>query len=99
MLGTKRRASTRLHPAPRQPAARRDGLRNSHRQPHACAAARRAARQMDVLSLYCEAYVAKGDHPLEDAVGIDGLRRIGLNLKRAVQNGKDLEAREQMLLA
>src|SRR5262249_35888707 len=33
-----------------------------------------------------------------DAVAIDGLRRIGANLKKAVQNGKDLEAREQMLL-
>src|SRR5262249_56334694 len=33
-----------------------------------------------------------------DAVATDGLRRIGANLKKAVQNGKDLEAREQMLL-
>jgi len=58
-----------------------------------------AATGMDALTHCLEAYVAKGDHPLADAVAIDGLRRIGLNLKRAVQNGKDLEAREQMLLA
>jgi len=58
-----------------------------------------AATGMDALTHNLEAYVAKGDHPLADAVAIDGLRRIGGNLKRAVQNGKDIEAREQMLLA
>ncbi len=58
-----------------------------------------AATGMDALTHNLEAYVAKGDHPLADAVAIDGLRRIARNLKVAVQNGKDLEAREQMLLA
>src|SRR5437762_8650071 len=58
-----------------------------------------AATGMDALTHNLEAYVAKGDHPLADAIAIDGLRRIAANLKRAVQNGKDLEAREQMLLA
>jgi alcohol dehydrogenase class IV len=57
-----------------------------------------AATGMDALTHNLEAYVAKGDHPLADAIAIDGLRRIALHLKRAVQNGKDLEAREQMLL-
>jgi alcohol dehydrogenase class IV len=57
-----------------------------------------AATGMDALTHNLEAYVAKGDHPLADAIAIDGLRRIGAHLKRAVQNGKDLEAREQMLL-
>src|SRR2546428_11913485 len=57
-----------------------------------------AATGMDALTHNLEAYVAKGDHPLADAVAIDGLRRIAGHLKRAVQNGKDLEAREQMLL-
>jgi alcohol dehydrogenase class IV len=57
-----------------------------------------AATGMDALTHNLEAYVAKGDHPLADAVAIDGLRRIAGNIKRAVQNGKDLEAREQMLL-
>src|SRR5437763_15885316 len=45
-----------------------------------------------------EAYVAKGNHPLADAIALDGLRRIGQHLGRAVKNGKDIEAREQMLL-
>src|SRR5260370_24315291 len=57
-----------------------------------------AATGMDALTHNLEAYVAKGDHPLADAIAIDGLRRIAQSLKRAVQNGKDLEAREQMLL-
>src|SRR5205085_3263850 len=57
-----------------------------------------AATGMDALTHNLEAYIAKGDHPLADAVAIDGLRRIGASLKRAVQNGKDLDAREQMLL-
>ena len=53
---------------------------------------------MDALTHNLEAYVAKGDHPLADAIAVDGLRRIAGHLKRAVQNGKDIEAREQMLL-
>ena len=57
-----------------------------------------AATGMDALTHNLEAYVAKGDHPLADAIAVDGLRRIAGHLKRAVQNGKDVEAREQMLL-
>ena len=58
-----------------------------------------AATGMDALTHNLESYVAKGNHPLADAIAIDGLRRIAASLKKAVQNGKDLEAREQMLLA
>jgi 4-hydroxybutyrate dehydrogenase len=57
-----------------------------------------AATGMDALTHNLEAYVAKGDHPLADAIAIDGMKRIAANLLRAVQNGKDVEAREQMLL-
>src|SRR4051812_37857139 len=57
-----------------------------------------AATGMDALTHNLEAYVAKGDHPLADAIAVDGLRRIAGHLKKAVQNGKDIEAREQMLL-
>src|SRR5207248_1901965 len=57
-----------------------------------------AATGMDALTHNLEAYVAKGDHPLADAIALDGLRRIGKHLARAVKNGKDIEAREQMLL-
>ena len=58
-----------------------------------------AATGMDALTHNLEAYVAKGDHPLADAIAIDGLKRIAANLKKAVTSGKDIEAREQMLLA
>jgi alcohol dehydrogenase class IV len=57
-----------------------------------------AATGMDALTHNLEAYVARGDHPLADAIALDGLKRIGKYLKKAVQSGKDLEAREQMLL-
>ncbi|HET9754186.1 MAG TPA: iron-containing alcohol dehydrogenase [Myxococcales bacterium] len=57
-----------------------------------------AATGMDALTHNLEAYVAKGEHPLADAIAIDGLRRIAGHLVRAVKNGQDLEAREQMLL-
>ena len=57
-----------------------------------------AATGMDALTHNLEAYVAKGEHPLADAIAIEGMKRIGRSLKRAVQNGKDLEAREQMLI-
>src|SRR6202023_740128 len=54
------------------------------------------AKGGDALTHNLEAYVAKGDHPLADAIAVDGLRRIAGHLKRAVQNGKDIEAGEQM---
>ncbi|HEY2028516.1 MAG TPA: iron-containing alcohol dehydrogenase [Myxococcales bacterium] len=57
-----------------------------------------AATGMDALTHNLEAYVAKGNHPLADAIAIDGMKRIAANLKKVVQNGKDVEAREQMLL-
>jgi alcohol dehydrogenase class IV len=57
-----------------------------------------AATGMDALTHNLEAYVAKGDHPLADAIALDGLRRIGKHLARAVKDGRDLVAREQMLL-
>jgi alcohol dehydrogenase class IV len=57
-----------------------------------------AATGMDALTHNLEAYVAKGDHPLADAIAIDGMKRISRSLRRAVHDGKDLEAREQMLL-
>jgi 4-hydroxybutyrate dehydrogenase len=57
-----------------------------------------AATGMDALTHNLEAYVAKGNHPLADAIAIDGMKRIAGNLKKAVHDGKDLEAREQMLL-
>ncbi|GAC1555568.1 MAG: iron-containing alcohol dehydrogenase [Myxococcales bacterium] len=57
-----------------------------------------AATGMDALTHNLEAYVAKGSHPLADAIALDGMRRCASFLSRAVHDGKDLEAREEMLL-
>src|SRR3982750_4138564 len=56
-----------------------------------------AATGMDALTHNLEAYVAKGDHPLADAIALDGRRRTGQHRGRPGKNGKDVEAREQML--
>ncbi len=58
-----------------------------------------AATGMDAFSHCLEAYIATGTHPLADAVAIDGVGRVARNLERAVTQGKDLEARGEMMIA
>jgi alcohol dehydrogenase class IV len=58
-----------------------------------------AATGMDALSHNLEAYLAKGYHPMADAIALAGLRLIGDHLERAVTDGADLEARSQMMMA
>jgi alcohol dehydrogenase class IV len=58
-----------------------------------------AATGMDALTHCLEAYVAKGYHPMCDGVALQGLRLIGRSLVRAVENGNDLEARSDMMMA
>lgn len=59
-----------------------------------------AATGLDALSHNIEAYVALGNHPYADAMALAGIKKIAVNLPRAVKNGHDdLEAREEMLLA
>jgi alcohol dehydrogenase len=55
-----------------------------------------AATGMDALTHAVEAYVAKGAHVLTDHAALEAIRIIAKFLPRAVANGKDLEAREQM---
>jgi len=55
-----------------------------------------AATGMDALTHAVEAYVAKGAHVLTDHAALEAIRIISKFLPRAVENGKDLEAREQM---
>src|SRR3954462_8456610 len=43
-----------------------------------------AATGMDALTHNLEAYIAKGDHPLADAIAIDGLRRIATHPEREI---------------
>ena len=55
-----------------------------------------AATGMDALTHAVEAYVSVGAHPLTDHAALEAIRIIAHYLPRAVQNGHDLEAREQM---
>jgi len=54
---------------------------------------------MDALSHSLEAYVAKGYHPMADAIALKGIRMVADNLVKAVENGKDVIARQEMMMA
>jgi alcohol dehydrogenase class IV len=59
-----------------------------------------AATGIDALTHCIEAYLSKGQHPLADALALDGMRRAAQFLVRAVKDGKhDLEARQEMMAA
>jgi alcohol dehydrogenase class IV len=58
-----------------------------------------AATGMDALVHCFEAFCAPGFHPFADGVALEGLRLIGRFLPRATADGRDLEARGQMLAA
>ena len=58
-----------------------------------------AATGMDALTHLVEAYCSKGDHPMADAIALEGIRLCGEYLERSVHDGKDLEARGGMLKA
>jgi alcohol dehydrogenase class IV len=55
-----------------------------------------AATGMDALTHAIEAFVSVGAHPLTDANALEAIRLINLWLPKAVDDGHDLEAREQM---
>ena len=55
-----------------------------------------AATGMDALTHAVEAYVSLGAHPLTDANALEAIRLINLWLPKAVEDGHNLEAREQM---
>ncbi len=58
-----------------------------------------AGTGLDALTHNVEAYLALGYHPLCDAIALQGARLAIQNLPRAVHNGKDLEARSNMMMA
>ena len=58
-----------------------------------------AATGMDALTHAIEAYVSTGANPITDACAIKAMELISHNLRQAVQNGKDLTARENMAYA
>src|SRR5258708_31624724 len=58
-----------------------------------------AATGIDAFVHCFEAFCAPGFHPLADGVALEGMRLIHRFLPRAYANGKDIEARAQMLAA
>ena len=58
-----------------------------------------AATGMDALSHNLEALCSSSYHPMADGIAMEGIRLVKDFLPRAVENGSDLEARTQMLVA
>ena len=58
-----------------------------------------AATGMDALAHNLEAFCAPGYHPMADGIALEGMRLIKKSLKKAFKNGKDLDARSDLLTA
>ncbi len=58
-----------------------------------------AATGMDALSHNLEAYCSPVFHPMAEGIALEGMRLVKEYLPRAVADGTDLEARQQMLVA
>lgn len=58
-----------------------------------------AATGMDALSHNLEAYCSDFYHPMAQGIALEGIRLVQQWLPRAVANGEDLQARENMLVA
>ncbi len=58
-----------------------------------------AATGMDAMTHAVEAYTSSGANPITDALAIGAIKMIGANLREAVANGDNIEARSQMLMA
>ena len=54
---------------------------------------------MDALAHNLEAFCALGFHPMADGIAIEGMKLIKKSLLPAFKNGKDLEARRDLLAA
>ena len=55
-----------------------------------------AATGMDALTHALETYVSTGANPLTDAAALESMKLIADNLRNAVYNGQDIQARENM---
>ncbi len=58
-----------------------------------------AATGMDALTHNLESYLSTVYHPICDAIALAGVKLVAQNLRRAVENGSDLEARGAMMMA
>ena len=54
---------------------------------------------MDAMTQLIEAYVTKKRQPLINAIALEGIKIAGKKLRRAVQNGRDEQARQAMSFA
>ena len=54
---------------------------------------------MDALSHSLEAYLSTGYHPMADSLGIAAIRNVARYLPTAVDNGHDVLARQEMMMA
>lgn len=57
-----------------------------------------AATGIDALVHCMEAYANKFAHPVVDGYALEGIRRIGRSIEAAVKNGRDLDARADVML-
>ncbi len=57
-----------------------------------------ASTGMDALTHAIESYTSKAASAMSDCVALQAIRLIAANLARAVSNGKDMEARSNMLM-
>ena len=58
-----------------------------------------AATGMDALAHNLEAFCAHGFHPMADGIALEGMRLVKNSLIEAVKNGKNINARSEMLAA
>lgn len=58
-----------------------------------------ATTGLDALTQLLEPYVCSGANPLTDGMCVEGLERAARSLRRAVANGRDGSAREDMAIA
>ncbi len=59
-----------------------------------------AATGMDALAHSLEAYCCEAEyHPMADGIALEGMRLVGEFLRRAVEDGGDIEARARMMAA
>ena len=58
-----------------------------------------AATGMDALAHNLEAFCAPGFHPMADGIALEGMRLVKNSLLAAVKDGKNINARLEMLTA
>ncbi len=58
-----------------------------------------ATTGMDALAHNLEAFCAPGFHPMADGIALEGMRLIKRSLSEVVKNGKNIDARLNMLVA